>query len=83
MQVQMLYKAARRVGKEGDYPGCRAKLLEAKMQEPYSMKILNDLATIAIAMQDFTAAVRLPPFLVLLNIQSDAAVVMDCPAASC
>ena len=77
----MLYKAARRVGNEGDYPRCRAKLLEAKTQEPYSMKILNDLATIAIAMQDFTEAVRLLPVLVLLNIQSDAAVVVECPAA--
>ena len=48
------------------------------MQEPYSIKILNDLATVAIAMQGFAEAVRPLPCLVLLNIHSDAASVMNC-----
>ena len=56
-------------------------MLEAKMQEPYSIKILNDLATVAIAMQSFVEAVRPLPALVLLNIYWDAASVMNCPVA--
>ena len=56
-------------------------MVEAKMQEPYSIKILNDLATVAIAMQGFVEAVRPLPGLVLLNIYCDGALVMNCPAA--
>ena len=77
----MLYKAARRAGNDGKYPECRTKMLEAKMQEPYSIRILNDLATVAIAMQGFVEAVRPLPCLVLLNIYSNAAQIIKCPAA--
>ena len=63
----MLCKAGRRAGNEGNYPECRTKLMEAKMQEPYRVKILNDLAIVAIAMQGFAEAVRPLPCLVLLN----------------
>ena len=51
-------------------------MLGAKMQEPYSIKILNDLATVAIAMQGFAEAVRPLPCLVLLNIYCDAALII-------
>ena len=68
----MLYKAGRRAGNDGNYPECRTKLLEAKMQEPYSIRILNDLATVAITMRGFAEAVRPLPCLMLLSSQSHA-----------
>ena len=57
-------------------------MLEAKMQEPYSIKILNDLATVAIAMQGFAEAVRPLPCLAHLDPYRGAAHVMLCPAAT-
>ena len=77
----MLYKAAKRAGNDGNYPECRMKMLEAKMQEPYSIRILNDLATVALAMQGFAEAVRPLPCLVLLNTHCCAALIIKCPAA--